>query len=268
MQAALLLDGIYLAAVVAFTGGAVSPLLFIVYVHVVAVMLLCSYRTGLKIALWHTTLFLLVVGSIDAGVIEGSATLPESAGGGVAVALAVAGLWLLTLATATAAAASERQLRRQKVDLASLSTMVARIDAGRGAEEIPSILLEELRDTFGFERGVVLASPEGDPRVLAATDQGPLDDLPAGLDPLIEGVWTNRAARLVRQIDPATDPRLAALLPELGTSWWCRCSAKVVIRWAPWPWSVEGPPRGCVGGWCRWSSSSSLMPLSHCTTRG
>jgi len=213
MQAALLLDGIYLAAVVAFTGGAVSPLLFIVYVHVVAVMLLCSYRTGLKIALWHTTLFLLVVGSIDAGIIEGSATLPERAGGGVAVALAVAGLWLLTLATATAAAASERQLRRQKVDLASLSTMVARIDAGRGAEEIPSILLEELRDTFGFERGVVLASPEGDPRVLAATDQGPLDDLPAGLDPLIEGVWTDRAARLVRQIDPATDPRLAALLP-------------------------------------------------------
>ena len=47
--------------------GAVSPLLFLVYVHVVAVTLLCSYRTGLKIALWHTTLFLLVVGSIDAG---------------------------------------------------------------------------------------------------------------------------------------------------------------------------------------------------------
>jgi signal transduction histidine kinase len=91
--------------------------------------------------------------------------------------------------------------------------MVARIDAGRGAGEIPGILLEELRDTFGFERGVVLASPEGDLRVLAATDQRPLDDVPAGLDPLIEGVWTDRAARLVRQIDPATDPRLAALLP-------------------------------------------------------
>jgi signal transduction histidine kinase len=213
MQAALLLDGIYLAAVVAFTGGALSPILFLVYVHVVAVTLLCSYRTGLKIALWHTTLFLLVVGSIDAEIIQGSATLPEGAGGAVPVALAVTGLWLLALGTAAAAAASERQLRRQKVDLASLSTMVARIDAGRGAEEIPGILLEELRETFGFERGVVLASPEGDLRVLAATDQGPLDDLPAGLDPLIEGVWADRAARLVRQIDPATDPRLAALLP-------------------------------------------------------
>jgi signal transduction histidine kinase len=213
MQGALLLDGIYLASVIAFTGGAVSPLLFLVYVHVVAVTLLCSYRTGLKIALWHTTLFLLVVGSIDAGIIEGSATLPDGAGGGVAVALAVTALWLLTLATATAAAASERQLRRQKVDLASLSTMVARIDSGRGAEEIPGILLEELCATFGFARGVVLASPEGDLRVLAATDEGTLDDVPAGLDQLIEGVWTDRAARLVREIDPATDPRLAGLLP-------------------------------------------------------
>jgi hypothetical protein len=66
MQGALLVDGIYLAAIVAFTGGAVSPLLFLVFVHVVGVTLLCSYRTGLKIALWHTTLFLLVVGSIEA----------------------------------------------------------------------------------------------------------------------------------------------------------------------------------------------------------
>ena len=210
MQGALLVDGIYLAAIVAFTGGAVSPLLFLVFVHVVGVTLLCSYRTGLKIALWHTTLFLLVVGSIDAGIIEGSPTLGSDAG---APAVAIAGLWLLALGTATAAAASERQLRRQKVDLASLSTMVARIDDSRRAEDIPRILLEELCATFGFERGVVLASPEGDLRVLAATDQGPREALAPGLDPLIERVWTERAPRLVREIDPSTDPRLGALLP-------------------------------------------------------
>ena len=83
--------GSTLAAVVAFTGGAVSPLLFLVYVHVVAVTLLCSYRTGLKIALWHTTLFLLVVRSIDARIIEASATPPQ-VGSGVAAALAATGL--------------------------------------------------------------------------------------------------------------------------------------------------------------------------------
>jgi signal transduction histidine kinase len=210
MQGALLFDGIYLAAIVAFTGGAMSPLLFLVFVHVVGVTLLCSYRTGLKIALWHTTLFLLVVGSIDAGIIEGSPTLGSDAG---APALAIAGLWLLALGTATAAAASERQLRLQKVDLASLSAMVARLDTSNGPEEIPGILLDELCATFGFERGVLLASPEGDLRVLAATDHEPREALAPGLDPLIERVWADRAPRLVREIDPATDPRLGALFP-------------------------------------------------------
>src|SRR5439155_4915602 len=201
MQGALLLDGIYLAAVVAFTGETTSPLLFLVFVHVVAVTLLCSYRTGLKIALWHTTLFLLVVGSIDAGIIEGSPTLAGGSGPG-SPALAIAGLWLVALGTATAAAASERQLRRQKVDLGSLSTMVARLETSSGAEEIPGILLEELCATFGFERGVVLASPEGDLRVLAATDQGALEALAPGLHPLIERVWADRVPRLLREIDP------------------------------------------------------------------
>jgi signal transduction histidine kinase len=212
MQGALLLDGIYLAAVIALTGGAVSPLLFLVLVHVVAVTPLCSYRTGLKITLWHTTLFLLVVGSIDAGIIEGSSALSGGSGAG-RPALAIAGLWLLALGTATAAAASERQLRRQKFDLASLSTMVARMDASSRAEEIPVILLEELCSTFGFERGVVLASPEGDLRVLAATDHEPSATVPPGLDPIIEGVWAERTPRLVREIDASTDPRLGALLP-------------------------------------------------------
>jgi signal transduction histidine kinase len=212
MQGALLLDGIYLAAVIALTGGAVSPLLFLVLVHVVAVTPLCSYRTGLKITLWHTTLFLLVVGSIDAGIIEGSSTLSGGSGAG-RPALAIAGLWLLALGTATAAAVSERQLRRQKFDLASLSTMVARMDASSRAEEIPVILLEELCSTFGFERGVVLASPEGDLRVLAATDHEPSATVPPGLDPIIEGVWAERTPRLVREIDASTDPRLGALLP-------------------------------------------------------
>jgi len=213
MQGALLLDGIYLAAVLAYTGGATSPLLFLVYVHVVAVTLLCSYRTGLKIALWHTTLFLLVVGSIGAGIMDGSTSRAAVSGSGIGTALAVTGLWLLALGTATAAAASERQLRRQKADLGSLSTMVARIDASRRAEEIPRTLLEELCSTFGFERGVVLASPEGDLRVLAATENVTFEDLPPGLDPLIEEVWTERAPRLVRKVDPSTDPRLGALLP-------------------------------------------------------
>ena len=80
-----------------------------------------------------------------------------------------------------------------------------------------------------FERGVVLASPEGDlvcwPRPTRAAD-----DLPRGSTPSSKASRTDRAARLVREIDPATDPRLAALLPGARNLWWCRCSAKAATR--------------------------------------
>src|SRR5439155_5284538 len=54
--ATLLIDAIYLAWVTFATGGVQSPLRYLVYVHVVAVTLLSSYRTGLKMAAWYSLL--------------------------------------------------------------------------------------------------------------------------------------------------------------------------------------------------------------------
>ncbi|MEA2517488.1 MAG: hypothetical protein QOG16_1326, partial [Actinomycetota bacterium] len=45
----LLVDGVYLAWILYAAGGVLSPLRFLLYVHVIAVTLLASYRTGLKI---------------------------------------------------------------------------------------------------------------------------------------------------------------------------------------------------------------------------
>src|SRR5437899_2369649 len=48
VSAMLLIDGLYVAAVVAVGGGPVSVLSFLAYLHVIAVTLLLSYRWGLK----------------------------------------------------------------------------------------------------------------------------------------------------------------------------------------------------------------------------
>jgi signal transduction histidine kinase len=209
LHGGLLLDGIYLAAMVALTGGAASPLCFLLSVQVVGVTLLCSYRTGLKIALWDTLLFLLGVQAIEADL------LPAATSAGVAPALTIAGLWFLALGTAWFSASAERELRHQKADLADLSAMVAHIDAAGSGEAggIPRILLDQLCATFRFARGVVLASPEDDLELLAATEAIAPEAVPGGLDPLMSHAWSERAAQLVRQIDPTTDPRLASLLP-------------------------------------------------------
>ena len=216
LQGGLLLDGLYLATVVAFTGGAVSPLRFLLYAHVVAVTLLCSYRTGLKLALWDTLLFLLVVEAIAADLVPQLAPVSDESVTAAAV-LTVAAIWVLAIGTAAFSAANERQLRRQKVGLAALSAMVARmdeLDAADRAEEIPRILLAALGSTFGFTRGVVLSSSDGGRlEVLTATDVGSPRALPDGSDPAIMRAWDERAPQLVRTLD-ATDPCLDALLPE------------------------------------------------------
>ncbi len=56
LNSLLLLDGLYLAFAMYGTGGTQSPIRFLVYLDLVAVSLLASYRTGLKIALWDSLL--------------------------------------------------------------------------------------------------------------------------------------------------------------------------------------------------------------------
>jgi signal transduction histidine kinase len=214
LQGTLLVDGLYLAVAIAQTGGTAEAIRLLPYVHVVGVTLLCSYRTGLKIAVWHTLLFLLVVEGARAGVLDdwmaagNVATLVDGA------TLTIAGLWVFALGTALFAAASERQLRRQKHDLARLSDMVARVDTDPEAADIPDVLLEELCFTFGFARGVVLASPRGDLELLAWTGDEMPRDLAVGVDEAISKAWEGRASQLLRTIDPDTDPRLASLIPN------------------------------------------------------
>jgi hypothetical protein len=52
-------------------------------------------------------------------------------------------------------------------DLEELSAVVRDLDGRTSAAEIPEILLDALCPVFGFGRGVVLASPEGDLSLMA-----------------------------------------------------------------------------------------------------
>lgn len=212
----LLVDGGYLAWLTYATGGAQSPLRFLVLVHVVAVTLLASYRTGLKVAAWHSLLFVVVPYAQASGLLplrEATAALPGGPEYATASVLQVSAIWVVALATATCSALNERELRAQKVDLQELSAMVRDLDRRAGAAEIPAILLESLCRVFGFSRGAVLASPEGDLSVMAHHGTGVPPTLPVGLDRVMEGAWNERRTQLVRALDPEGDPCLAALLP-------------------------------------------------------
>src|SRR5688572_26598170 len=54
--ALLIIDGLFLAWIAEATGGMASPLRYLILLHLVVVALLASYRTGLKLAMWHSLL--------------------------------------------------------------------------------------------------------------------------------------------------------------------------------------------------------------------
>lgn len=206
----LLLDGIFLASAVAVTGGATSPARFLAFGHVVAVILLFSYRSGLKIALWHTLLLLLVASAEPAGLFG-----PARPYGSIeqATIITVLGLWVTALGTATFAALSERELRRQKIDLEHLSAMLGRIQVAQGPTEIAWILLDELNRTFGFRRGAVLASPDGGLSAIASWGEGVHATGQIRPDPVVSRALSDRSVVALHAFDPAEDPGLATVFP-------------------------------------------------------
>jgi signal transduction histidine kinase len=215
---ALLMDGVYLGWVVYATGGVTSPLRFLVYLQIVAVTLLASYRTGLKIAAWHSLLFFVAFYAQSAGLVEVRETLVSALPGQdhfeLISMLNVAALWAVALGTAAFSALNERELRGQKVDLEELSATVAEIDETASASTIPGILVHRLCRAFGFPRGAVLGSPASDDLVLmASSGSNEAPRVPPGLDPVMEQAWNHRQTVLVRGFDPERDPRLAALFP-------------------------------------------------------
>jgi signal transduction histidine kinase len=190
-----------------------------VYVHIVAVVLAASYRTGLKIAFWHTLLYLLMFEAAGAGLLP--------AGGGqiadgvarasvadIVIAFRVCAIWLIAFTTAAFSAQNERELRSQKVDLQHLSEWVADVDRATSAEEIAGTLLDRLRLVYGFRRAVLLASLKDDLELVGSLGIHRREAFEPGLDRVMEDAWVTRKVVAVATLDPSENPRLTMLLPE------------------------------------------------------
>src|SRR3712207_3530367 len=122
----LLVDGVYLAGTMYATGFAQSPLRFLLYLHLIAVTLLASYRTGLKIALWHSLLFFVVFHGQLAGILAPQGVEPTGDIGALTYrpsVFNVMAFWLVALGTAVFSSVNEKELRRRKIDLEALNEM-------------------------------------------------------------------------------------------------------------------------------------------------
>jgi two-component system, cell cycle response regulator len=210
----LLMDGAYLAWVMYQTGGTQSPLRFLVYIHVIAVTLLASYRTGLKIALWHSLLYFTVFYAQAARIVAPVEAQAEAGRLQESSVFNIIALWLVALVTTLFSSVNERELRRRQRDLEALAEMAERLEDATEPRDVAGIVLEALAETFGFARGVLLANPRGEELIpLAFRGPAEVPEASPGLDASVRQAWEQRKPLLLRKLSPKTDPQLSTLLP-------------------------------------------------------
>jgi two-component system cell cycle response regulator len=210
LSAMLLIDGVYLAWVMYLTGGMESPLRFLITVHVVAVSLLASYRTGLKIAMWHSLLLIAAFEAQRGGLI-GSGLNERSPG---MAAFNLTALWVVAIVTAMFSALNERELRRRRKDLEALTDMATALEHVAAPSDVGRVLLEHVTSAFGFRRGAVVGLRDRTVATLAATSDDPPPAATSDADAVLQEAWRARHPVLVRELDRTGDPWLRELLPD------------------------------------------------------
>jgi diguanylate cyclase (GGDEF)-like protein len=219
-RAVLPLDSVYLAMVTTPSGGPRSQLVVLFAVQLIAVTLLASQRTGVRVALWDTFLFVVIPTlSLSGRMATFLGLRVVAAPPASQTALAIMGFWVVALCTAFFSSVSERELRRHKAELESLAAMAANLERGPDEEESFSVLLSTVVATFPFRRGIVWWT-RGDTRhglVLDARSDGTVQavavDARAHLDRVATEVRGSREPRLLKRLDSTRDPVADALLP-------------------------------------------------------
>ncbi|MDQ4144777.1 MAG: sensor domain-containing diguanylate cyclase [Actinomycetota bacterium] len=217
----LFVDGAFLAWVLFLSGGALSPLRFLVYIHLISTTLIYTYRVGVAVTLMHSILFFAVFRAQAAGVVDfqgvgvGFTGIGEGAlGARDSWIFNTVVLWLVALATAPFSSVNDRELRRRKDDLGALAEMANDFENLHSPQEMAQSMLERLNGSFQFDRGAVLAVRE-DHLVLVAGREVEKTMAPtATIDKLIDKAWDGHEALLVARLDPEMDPCLARLMPD------------------------------------------------------
>ncbi len=222
-RAVLPLDAVFLAIVTTPSGGPRSQLVVLFAAQLIAVTLLASQRAGVRVALWDSFLFVLIPTlSLSGSIARLLGAHVVAAPPASETALAIMGFWVVALCTAFFSTVSERELRRGKAELESLASMASRLETIQGEEEVLSLVLETIVETFPLHRGALwwlrgetpwalLIDRRSDPGAAVASVPVHPD---AKLDSVAAAAWAAREPVLLKTFDTAADPAARALLPD------------------------------------------------------
>ncbi len=189
----LLVDGVWLALALLYDGGAGSAFSVLLYVHVVAVTLLVSYRSGLEAALWHGLLLFVAYYGQLAAVVGPDAPLAVLRAPVVlsdATAIQAGGLLLVAIAAALFASVNEGALRRHAIELGAFADLADELAASQQPTAVVEALVDHATTVLGFQRTAVADPSVTDEVVTAAgaEDVGVARRSAAGANPWLDAV--------------------------------------------------------------------------------
>ncbi|GGK18360.1 hypothetical protein GCM10010124_08700 [Pilimelia terevasa] len=220
LTVAMLVDGVLLTFAWWATGELNSALAYVIILHAISVTLLASFRTGAKIAVWHSVLALMILEADRAGQFGGSH--PYAAG---ELWLYLAAIWTAVLGTASFAAHNERELRRRRYDSEVLHQFGVKVVSSSDPDAVVSALAAFAQAELGAHRAAVLAysTEVVDPttqRLLAAVVDGEgapaVHRMLAHAHPqsLVGAAMASGQTLLRSRLDAAHDPWLSEVMPQ------------------------------------------------------
>lgn len=216
--AMLITDGVFLAWLSYVTGGIVSPLRYLVLLHLIAVSLLASYRTGVKLALWHSILAFVVFYAQEAEILRPFGAAVEGLPGTTFQQLVgfMVVFWMVAFVTGTLSAVNERELRRRRYDLEALAHMAHDLEGADDQQAVAEVLLASVVENFGTPRAVVLGVQGDAFYVMAAhgTERASTALHRPGPHSVMQRAVDARETKLIAKLDPDQDSWLAAVFPD------------------------------------------------------
>jgi len=217
----LFVDAVMLAIAIDWTGRDRSPLLFLIYLHITAATVLLSYRTGLKVALWHGgLLFASALLSVNRPGATGAGPNPSSVG---ADAL---GFLVVAAGVAAFAALNEHALRRGGAELRSLADLGVLLGRSRTQDDVLRSLGETICGKLGFVRAAIIVQEPDRWWGMLCGQQPPVEVGGHGpADPLLRRAWAAAEPILLRRLAPDDAPVIdrlfldaanVAVIPHVG----------------------------------------------------
>jgi two-component system, cell cycle response regulator len=136
----VILDGGFLGWALYLTRGIAGPVVYVIILHVLAVTLLGSFRTGLKLAFWHSLVVMSVLEAVSTGALRGAGEGLEF--DKLRYGIFLAAVWSTAVTTAVLAAVNERELRRRRYDEAALRRLAAALHEAETVAEVGEALLD------------------------------------------------------------------------------------------------------------------------------